>query len=521
MKQNQFFLILTLILTTFSIQIFAQTYTLEGVGRNALRNSGTIVDGNIIRGYFYFYYAEKVSRKTANYEIVILDENLDKKASETITESRQVNMIEASYNGTSILFKFFDYKTKEVFYRTMDRNGKLSDKSTRAANKYESAAYLNSISKDLKNVNLNNVSEDYFVDVITYKGKKYTYKSICLDNQGEEVWTYTGIETKGVNTGSFLVGNKDQIILVTGTSKSILSRDYTFGLIAIDIEGEELFNVDLNTTKYTLLPHNAFIDPNNGDITVLGEYYDADDKSAKAESKGIFIKVLDKNGDKISTKYHSWTRDIGTFLDPEDKRAMKSYSIFFHNIQMTKSGRIIAIGEQYRKQVSAGGVALKVLAASSSNISTDASSLEMKIGKMLTVTFDDNYEIETVNVLDKKEKSIILPQEYSLVNRHLMAKYMKAEGSFDYNFTQSNEDNTLLTLGFTDREKEKGKVFRQAKFHLVNFIDGEKEPVEDVIDLKTDATAIYVFPAKPGYIMLAEYFRKEKELVVRLEPINY
>jgi hypothetical protein len=134
-------IIFSMVLMLVASSAMAQNYTLEDVGRNSLRNSGTIVDGNVIKGYFYFYYSEKVSRKTANYQIVILDEDLKEKASETLTESKYTTLLEASYNGSTILFKFLDGKERTVFYRTMDKNGKLSDKETREANKYEFMMY--------------------------------------------------------------------------------------------------------------------------------------------------------------------------------------------------------------------------------------------------------------------------------------------------------------------------------------------------------------------------------------------
>jgi len=520
MKIKSLTIVFSMILMLVASTAMAQNYTLEDVGRNALRNSGTIVDGNVIKGYFYFYYSEKVSRKTANYQIVILDEDLKEKASETLTESKYTTLLEASYNGLTILFKFLDGKEKTVFYRTMDKNGKLSDKETREANKYEFMMYSANVSKNLKNVNVSSVSKDYFVDVYTFKEKKYTYKAVCLDNSGREVWTYEGPEEKGVNTGAYFAGNKDQVILLTGKSKSLMSKDYTFNLVSLTMEGELNYELELENSKYTLMPHNAFISDKNGDMTILGEYYDADDKSMKAESKGIFVKVVDKNGDNISDKYITWSRDIGSKVSSDDRREIDNYSIYFHDIQMTKSGKIIAVGEQYRKQISASGVALKALAAATGG-SSNASSLEMKIGKMFVITLDDNYDVGSVEILDKRPRRVVLAQEYGLVNRHLLAKIMAAEGSFDYSFTQTNEDMTLVSIGYTDNEKEAGKLLKQSKFHLVNFSDGEEEPVKDKIDMETDATDLYVMPAKPGFLLIAEYYRKENKMELKLEPINF
>ena len=272
-----------------SVAVFGQNQTLEDVGRNSLRNSGTIVDGNFIKGYYFFYYSEKVNRKTANYQIVIFDENLKELASESVTESKNTYLLEASYNGEAILFKFFDRKGKMVFYRTMDKKGSLSDKTEREANKYELAAYSNAVTKDLKNVNVHSVTNNRYIDIYTYKEKGYTYALNCINNNGEEVWTYKAPNKKGVKAGSFLGANDEIILILEGRTKNIMSRDYTFNVVGVDLDGELVFEMPLENSKYTYLPHNAVFQK-DGEILLLGEYYMASDKSMKSASKGMFVK---------------------------------------------------------------------------------------------------------------------------------------------------------------------------------------------------------------------------------------
>ena len=83
LKKNHFAMMIALF---FSVLSFGQNHTLEDVGRNALMSSGTIVEHNVIKGYFYFYFSEKISRKMNNYQIVLLDDNLKEIASELCTK---------------------------------------------------------------------------------------------------------------------------------------------------------------------------------------------------------------------------------------------------------------------------------------------------------------------------------------------------------------------------------------------------------------------------------------------------
>lgn len=504
----------------FSVLSFGQNHTLEDVGRNALMSSGTIVEHNVIKGYFYFYFSEKISRKMNNYQIVLLDDNLKEIASETIEESKHTNLIESSYNGTSVLFKFYNTKERTIFYRVMDQSGEISDREFRESNKVEGTTYLASITGSIRNINVSAVSENRFVDVYPYKGKKYAYMATCLDNKGKEIWTYVAPEEKGINQASYLTGDENQIILLNSFVKNAMSRDYHFSLVSLDPDGDLNYKMPLEDSKYTLLPHNAFINSNTGEVTVLGEYFDADDKAAKAESKGIFVQIVDEEGEVISDKFFSWSRDIAAKLNAEDKKMAKRFSVYFHDVQMLASGKIVIVGEQYRKQVSAGGVALKMLAASAGG-SSDVSTLEMRIGNMFVLTLDKDHELDNVDILYKKPRRILLDDNYSLVSRHLLAKMMDAAGMFDYSFTQASEDRKLISIGYTDSEKEKGKLFRQAKFHLVNFSDGEEEPVKDKIDMETESTAMRIRPAKSGHILISEYFKKQKTIELRLEPINF
>lgn len=498
----------------------AQDYTLENVGRNALRNSGSIVENGVITGYYFFYYSEKVSRKESRYEIVILDADLNEKASESIVESKATYLLEASYNGDVILFKFYDSKNREVSYRSINKDGKLSKKESREANKYEIGGYTTAMNNGSQSVNMNRVSDEYFVDVYTYKDKKVTYTVNCLNNTGRSVWEYTPTVKKGVKQGSFLASNEDNILILESSSKSIMSRDYSFEVINLDASGEEKYRVPMATSRYTLLPYNAVIG-DDGMITIMGEYFDIKDKALKAESKGIFVTKLDENGAEVDANYISWSKDLKSAVAAEYRKDIGKYSLIFHDVQLTKSGKIIAVTEQYRKQLSAGGTALKLAAAAMNGVSTNASSLEIKIADLLVITIDENLELESAEVLEKKPSKIVLAQDYSLVSRHVLAKMLQAQGAFDYAFSQVNADRTLVSIGYFDVDKKDGKIGREVVFKMANYTDGEEELVIDQVDLSTDASAIYVIPAKSGNVLLAEYFRKEKTMEVHLEPLNF
>lgn len=499
----------------------AQNYSFNNVSRSGLRNTGTIVEGNVIKGYYNFYFSEKVSKKNNAYEIVILNENLEEKASAKMVEPKTTHLLEAAYNEKNILFKFYDTKSKMVSYRTMNDEGKISAKETREANKNEIASYVNSITNDQENTNVQAINDRLFIDVHNYKDKQYKYSIQGLNNAGQIEWTYTPTNKMKIEMGEFLGSSEDQIWIQVSQSKGVMSRDYTFDLAGISLDGEEEFRIPLQTSRYNLLAHNATYKKEQDEIVVIGEYYDIKDKSMKSDSKGVFVKVVTSDGTEISEDFISWSQDIGSMVSPEQKKELGRYYVYFHKIIQTADGKILAIGEQYRKQVSAGGVALQMLAATSSNVSTDAGSMEIKIGNMIVIEIGADYQLSAVDIHDKKESRVNLPQGYGMVSQHLMAKVLKAEGLFDYSFTQNNADNSVVTFAYIDMEKVKGKMRKQAVVNFISYIKGEEDYTSDKMSLSTEASTIWFMPAKPGHVLILEYFKKEETLEMRLEPINY
>ncbi len=519
MKLN-FRVALVIALTFVTLSSTAQQHTFDDISRRSRRSAGTIVDGDVIKGYYFFYFLEKVSRKNTAYEIVILDENLEEKGSERIVEPKTTVLMEASYNGDNILFKFYDRKSKMVSYRTMNNAGELSSKETRQSNKYEGTSYTLSISNGIENVNVQAVNKDLFVDIHNFKDKKYKYSVEGISNGGEVEWTYTPTNDMKIEMGNFLGSSENQIWIQVSKSKGIFSKNYTFDLTGISTEGEEDFRIPLQTSRYNLLAHSAIYQQSKDEIVILGEYYDINDKSMKSDSKGLFIKVITPDGEEISEDFVSWTRDIAGMVSASEKKELRKYYVFFHDIIQTSDGKILAIGEQYRKQVSAAGVALNVLASATGG-STDASALEIKIANIIVIELDENYELSAVDIHEKKPNIIVLEKGYGTVSQHLLAKYLKAGGSFDYQFTQGNKDHSIVSFAYVDLEKVKGKLRKKLVLNFISYITGEEDYTSDKLDLDTEATLIWFMPAKPGNILIVEYFKKQKTVEFRLEPINY
>src|SRR5690242_5965966 len=100
-----------------------------------LRNSGTIMENNQIKGYFFLYQSDKIDKHTNEYTLQILDQNLNKVKDIKFQDSKKVNLLESSYNGNTLSFLFKNDDMKTLDMKVYDLEGKLKYTYTREYDK--------------------------------------------------------------------------------------------------------------------------------------------------------------------------------------------------------------------------------------------------------------------------------------------------------------------------------------------------------------------------------------------------
>jgi len=83
------------------------------------------MNNNEVKGYYFFYKSDKVDRKTDEYTLEILDENLKLIRDIVFEDDKNIQLLESSYNGESIMFLFYDKKEKTLEYRAYGTDGKV------------------------------------------------------------------------------------------------------------------------------------------------------------------------------------------------------------------------------------------------------------------------------------------------------------------------------------------------------------------------------------------------------------
>jgi hypothetical protein len=158
--------------------------------------------------------------------------------------------------------------------------------------------------------------------------------------------------------------------------------------------------------------------------------------------------------------------------------------------------------------------------AAATGASTNASVIEIKIGDLAIIELAADASLSSVKLIEKQPTHFTLSQDYQFANQHKLAKMLKASGYFDYSFTQQNEANNIFSIAYTDMERVEGKGGRKLVVNLVNYISESQEFSADKFVIPTEASFTTVGMAKPGFLLVKEYYRKKKTMTFRLEPIN-
>ena len=522
----------TKILTLFTtaVFLFAGTVsfaqgklTIENVRSVYIRNSGEIMDGEELKGYFTFYVSDKVDRKTNQYTLQILDNNLNKVKDIVFEDDKNVEVLESSYNGNSIMFLFFNDKEKTLEYRAYGFDGKqkmtyTKELTKRSRNLIEET--YGSKSEDGQNEALFSVGDRGYVTVFPVKeGKYYSYEVNYFASSERRQWSYEAAEEQEDKWSSAVyLGATDSIVLFEVVKqKRLMTGQPHSWLLGLNIfSGKKVFEMSTEAEDYKFFPMNTSKIAGSPDILLLGTYYEPDGKVMKDASLGLAAWTVSSTGKVTTKKYNSWENQIGKYLSLDKKGRVSDVGyIYFHKILQTSDGNFFAIGEGYKKVVSGLGVAANILSGLGGGRS-NISNFKIKITDLVTLQFNNKFEVKGAQIYDKNNNSIELPAGAGYLSPHTMALMIKAWSAFDYDFTQTNKEHTRFSVGYHDYERSKD--FKGQTFNSISYEGGKT--TTDKIELSSKAKWLRVFPAKTGSIMIMEYFKKDRRLELRLEKMN-
>lgn len=519
--------IATLLLSFTAINVNAQEASVTNVlNLRSVRDAGEIMQEKKLVGYYVFYLKEKVDKKNNAYEIEVFDDNYNSTKKFEIIRPKNSILIQMVYNGEAFMLHFFDSKIGYEF-ATFDRSGKMTGShkvDKKEISKYDLAAIQQNLSTQSETISIFPNGTKGFVRTTLMDNKKPGYEVAAYDNNAKKIWSYKSKVDSPIM----------EMCTINEINSGILSATVMKKKNALTMKDAQMFCLLLNAETGKLISElelgneaegyrsvlKSAVNPEDGSIFLLGEFYKPNDDIFKDKSLGLYLQELDLSGSEKSMKQYKWKGDIDKFklaLDPDDKKGDKPFYAYFHDVILAKNGHTFVIGEQFKKQISAGGLAVNAL-----NGGGGASAMEIRVGNMIVLEFDAKKSLVNFETIEKKPTSVLLPQGMGMYGSVLIGHYIKVTGGFDYSFTSKNKEDDHYEVVYmdADRKEEKGsKGKADIMIGVISIKNGKQS--ESRVPINCDSKTWWVQPAKPGYISVSEYLRKEKKIQMRLEQLTY
>lgn len=514
--------LLTAALFLFTSSLYAQSkLSIDNVYAAYLRNSGTIMENNQIKGYFFLYQSDKIDKRTNEYTLQIVDENLNKVKDIKFQDSRKLSLLEAAYNGNSLSFLFKNEDTKTLDMKVYGIDGKLKYTYSREYSKKTEdlmKRYETMHTDEGTNQNVFDLGEQGYTSVLPLRdGKTRTYEVDYYSSQSKKYWTYIPTDDEERFAQAEYLGSTDSLIILEVMKRNrMMSGKITAHLVGIDITSKKkVFDLDGENDKYTMVPSNVIPIKGSGKILVMGSYFDKTDNVAKDASKGLAIYEIDGKGNVLSKTYNSWGLDFAKYLPTGSKGKLDKVGfLYIHKLIRAGNGKIFAVGEGYKRQANAAGIALTMLSAAAGSYG-NAGTTKIVTTDMVIMEFDEKFKVTDATIYDKTNNTAdIALSDFN--SQHAIALLLKASGRFDYEFTTGDADNQTFSICYSDWVRSsdyKGMTFNTLRYNGKKF-------TKDKIELKSKASKMQVLPAKAGSVMILEYFKKDKKLESRLEKIG-
>ena len=502
---------LTLILFLTYFASFAQSKTLDNITSFSLRNSGSILNDNEnIEGYYFFYKVDKLKKGKREFAIQILDKDLNVIATKSIIGGKYMNLVSSDYNNKEIAFVFSDFKERKFRYVTFDKKGNqaqdidipMSKKSFKWLSYMNASTGFNELLLPVKN-------KGFILNLVEKEGKLGYKMTFYPSSKSISSWTYTSPEdSKEMHLIKPIKVTENYVISLLSKQKGMMStKNATSELVVFDTNtGKIVFKKDILNGENPKMVTNAF--ENNGEIVILGEYFKKDAKIYKAKSLGLFLDTYNETGQEIVSKKLSWNNKLIKDLGLNGKS--RNY-VYFHEIVKTKSGEFVAIGEQYKRTASAGGIAMAALSRGSGAVT------QLTITDAVIFKFDKEFNLTAVKKFAKGKSRA--PSITDFGSPQLNAHILKQMGAFDFEFLQMDPNRNRFYANYIDYVRE-GKHKGERAFKSIIYNDGELS--EDKIYLKKDKIKLKfrIYPAKLGHVLIVEHNKKAKTIDLHLEKLN-
>ncbi|MCJ8163873.1 hypothetical protein MKJ04_03405 [Pontibacter sp. E15-1] len=517
--------VITFLLLLFATAGHAQTQTLAGFTNFNKKAITPIYEGNEVKGYTMFYHADKADKRNDNYGLDFFDQNLQKVKSVMLPKERYYShLLRSAYNGKAFSFYFYNSRRKTLEIDVFDKSlNKIATKQFANLSKADLSVALqelqtpgNGDNKPLSGLNIYPVPDMGFVRN-GYTGMMKGFLLEMYDNNLNLKWT-SASDDKSKDYESLLVNEvTDKYILATVARRpNMLSKKLTFSMVAFDVvTGKKLLDMGVERDGNRQLSVSSFsFDDKKSEFIMMGEFYGPEDKAIVDKSQGFFVKRVGLDGKEKVAKFYAWDKDVNPLLPQNAKKSLdEGFVNFVHKIVRGADGKQHIVAEQYKVKADGVGIALAVLGGGTSTA-------KGVIGNMMIYKLDSDLNLEGVHFFEKDQTECFLPPGSGFYGAGLIGLVINMTGGFNYQFTQEENTQTSFNTAYINyREVKKSKYWEKT---LVNIMyAGEGDLKTDKVDVTSSKeTFSYVYPAKPGYVLVLDSQLEEKKLEMKLVKLN-
>lgn len=503
---------------------FSQTQTLEGFSSISSSGINPIINSNEVKGYSLFYKGDKADRKNSNYGLSIYDENLKMVKEINLVKPKDGYMLVNNvFNDTALGFLFYNFKDKtfeiETYGSDLTKLGSqvITDVSKRDnTTMRESLKYTqDGIGGFSTSINLLAIPGKGFVKNGA-NGQAKGWQLEMFDNNAKTKWKIESGDSKNYESIIPMEASNKYLLVSLFKRSGAFSNKFESYLMLIDNEnGKKLFEIPVEGDGNEVLSLTGMtIDEQNNEIITVGDYYAKGGRAGAGRSLGFYTKRFGLDGKEKSKSFYSWAKDIkkaagSTVIDD-------SYNNYTHKIVRMDNGKTYILVEQFKRNVSAAGVA-SMAAAIALGGGTSSSVMKGVVGNMLLFVVNPDLSLHEVLQFNKNKTNVTLMSGTEFYGAGVLGRFMKMHGNFDYQFFNSSANKKTFNAVYVDYDKEKGQ---KAKKVVGNIILTDKQMVTiDEVNIPFKDSP-FLYPAKPGYIMMVDYLKKEKQLGMKLVKMN-
>lgn len=515
MKQR----IILFFLLFFAMQGFAQTGSklFQDVKQVTVRNVGAIKRNGEIKGYYTFYEYDKVDRNTLLFKLNLMDENLNDLGTKEIEGPKTWNLISSGFDGTNFCFKFHDPKAKTIELKVYNQEAKevLSNELELnygpSSNKYKMYAQY-------ENPELGIVPDNGFVNY-TFNSDNNGFFTTYVNGNNKKRWSRS-YEPDGdfkVMIPAFLGGNEEMVLtFITKVNKGMYTTTTNNVIYASSTSsGSKIFEVPALIQEKNVVPMNATIEGDK--INIVGLHYKTSSISV-AMPDGLAFVEMDKKGKVISSNLQTFEESLGKYFPMEKGKLADDYYLYVHEIERTKSNTNIVLAEKFKKKTNGAGMALGMMAGNGGG------GVRLVLENMVLIEYDmDGKVLQAKEIPKAKGNTPSFPGYTGFFPPYLLAGAAEIWGWMDYMYTTKNEDKSEITFCYLDYEKledtEDSDGKKTHNFGQIKFKNGTITNDKIAIANKK-ATFTRLYPAKAGYVLQMNYFKKKKEMTMDFIKLN-